>query len=335
MKNVDAKRPGLIVAFDAELAQEFAQAEQRKLNVNDFISDFLCQFVSDSTKRAYLKDLNNFFSFVKSGGQSITHPRQIQSYHFQKYRDRMMSNGLASATVNRRLVAIRSFMKWSINAGLIERNPLENVKLPKVQTERETLAFDDDEAVRMISAPDTATHRGRTHRLAMVLLFNLGLRRAELTNIKVGDVYEDRGHTVLSVFGKGGKKRIIPLAPYVVAEIEKYKEALFNGPARVELTKDDYLLQKSNLGRKNDRPMCGSTVYRIIAKYARALGINKRVSPHSCRATVISHLLDVQKASIRDVASFAGHSNISTTESYDKRRGNLNNSAAYAVALKD
>jgi len=323
----------LTVAFDSQLAQKFAAAEKRKALIEDFVSDFLCQFVSDSTKRAYLKDLALFFDFLKLGGQEVTHPKQIQSFHFQIYRDEMMNKGLASATINRRLVAIRSFMKWSVGSKLIEHNPLDNVKLPKVQTEAETLAFEDDEAVRMINAPDSTQHRGQTHRLAMVLLFNLGLRRAELVAIRLHDIYEDRGHNVLQITGKGGKKRLMPLSDFVKNEIKNYLRALENGPAKTLLAGHDFLLQSSNLGRKNEIPISGSTIYRIINRYSRALGINKRVSPHSCRATVISHLLDTKNATIRDVASFAGHSNITTTERYDKRRNELDNSAAYSVGL--
>jgi integrase len=77
--------------------------------------------------------------------------------------------------------------------------------------------------------------------------------------------------------------------------------------------------------------MDGSTIYRVIERYAKNLGINKAVSPHSCRATVISHLLDTKYTPIRDVATFAGHANITTTERYDKRRKNLDKSAAYEV----
>ncbi len=98
----------------------------------------------------------------------------------------------------------------------------------------------------------------------------------------------------------------------------------------IQFTKEDYLLQTSLKG-KNTKPMDGSTVYRIIEKYAKICGITKKVSPHSCRATAISHLLDTKKTPIRDVAIFAGHSKITTTERYDKRRDNLDNSAAYEV----
>jgi len=77
--------------------------------------------------------------------------------------------------------------------------------------------------------------------------------------------------------------------------------------------------------------MDGSTIYRVIEKYAKAIGITRKVSPHSCRATAISHLLDTQKTPIRDVAIFAGHSQITTTERYDKRRKGLDDNAAYKV----
>jgi integrase len=164
----------------------------------------------------------------------------------------------------------------------------------------------------------------------MVLLFNLGLRRRELINIKMIDMFPDRGHVVLRVKGKGDKTRILPLSDYVLLEIRNYLNVLEK--LQVYLDADDYLLQTSgNSASKNKIPVDGSTIYRTINKYAKNLGINKRVSPHSCRATVISHLLDTQHQAIRDVATFAGHSNITTTERYDKRRLNLDKSAAYEV----
>jgi len=321
------KTTDLALIRNPDLARKFQNAGKNKAFIDDFISDFLCQFISNDTKIAYIKDLKSFFAFLRSGDVIITHPRQIEAFHFQLYRDELIQQGRASATIARRLVSIRSFMKWSVAMKLIDSNPLDSVKLPKVQTEAETLAFDDKEVVQMISAPDVRHHRGRTHRLAMALLFNLGLRRSELVNVRMEHIYEDRGHTVLRIRGKGDKVRVIPLNPYVLSEITRYAEAFKVCP----LEGADFLLQGSDQGRKNKTPMNGSTIYRLINKYAKNLKINKRVSPHSCRATAISHLLDTQGRSIRDVATFAGHTNITTTERYDKRRGNLDKSAAYGV----
>ena len=82
---------------------------------------------------------------------------------------------------------------------------------------------------------------------------------------------------------------------------------------------------------ESKNPIHGTTVFRIVERFVKKANISKKIGAHSCRATVISHLLDTQKIHIRDVAIFAGHSNIETTQRYDKRRDNLKNSAAYAV----
>ena len=77
--------------------------------------------------------------------------------------------------------------------------------------------------------------------------------------------------------------------------------------------------------------MDAGNVRKIVKKYAENVGITRRVSAHSCRATAISHLLDTQKVPIRDVADFAGHSSINTTSLYDKKRKGLDESAAYKI----
>lgn len=315
----------LTVHTNSELAKKFKERARHKETIEDFVKEFLVQFISEDTKTAYIKDLKFFFEFLRSGDVRIESPSDIESYHFQIYRDHLLEKGLSSATINRRLVAIRSFIKWAVAAKLMTHNPLDTVKLPKVRTESPTVAFDDEEVLRMINAPKLNDHRGRNHRLVMILLFNLGLRRSELANIKMKDIFQDRGHHVLTIQGKGDKTRLIPLNDFVLDEIENYLSNLSH-----ELTPEDYLIQTES-SKKNIRPIDGSTIYRVIERYAKELGINKSVSPHSCRATVISHLLDTHHTPIRDVATFAGHSNITTTERYDKRRKNLDKSAAYQV----
>lgn len=315
--------------IDQKLADKFKIASQKKINISDFVTDFIHQFISPQTKKAYIGDLKSFFNFLKIGNVTISHPNQIEGHHFQFYRDQLMEDGLSSATINRKLVAVRSFIKWSMACKLIDYNPLDVVKLPKVQTETPTLAFDDSEVVDMINAPDLSTKKGNMHKLVLIMLFSLGLRRSELTGVKIKDIYQERGHYVIKIRGKGGKDRHLPLADHIITALKEYMDALVLFD--VQLTEDDYLLQSARKTDKNIKAMDGSTVYRIIEKYALICGIKKKVSPHSCRATAISHLLDTQKTPIRDVAIFAGHSKITTTERYDKRRESLDNSAAYQV----
>lgn len=318
---------------DQALAKKFNNVKNFKGRIEDFINEFLGNFLSPQTKRAYIKDLELFFNFLKSGNQQVVHPKDIEAHHFQVYRDSMIENKLSSATINRRLVAIRSFLKWSVASKYTDHNPLDSVKLPKVTNESPTIAFDDHEVREMINAPDTSNKSGICHRITLVLLFNLGLRRSELAKIKIKDIYQDRGHWVLRIMGKGNKERNLPLSPTIIFEIEHYKKQLAD-IGNMILNDEDFIIQSRPKG-KNTIPTDGSTIFRIVNRYAKLLGINKRVGAHSCRATVISHLLDTQNSPIRDVAIFAGHSNITTTERYDKRRKNLDNSAAYKVDYSD
>lgn len=313
---------------DPELKKKFEKVHKQQSDIKDFFNEFLGDFLSEQTKKAYAQDLKSFFEFLAIGGEKITHPADIIGGHFQIYRDELIKKEYTSATINRKLVAIRSFMKWAVAKQLIGHNPLDIIKLPKVETASPTLAFEDFEVVELLSKPDTSTKIGLMHKTAMYLLFTLGLRRSELANIKVGDFYNERGHTILRIKGKGEKVRHLPITKDLSQHLQFYIDGLKSFD--IELLPEDFLLQSTRHG-KNLKPIDGSTIYRIIEKYSKLCGINKKVSPHSCRATAISHLLDTQKTPIRDVAIFAGHSNITTTERYDKRRDNLDNSAAYDI----
>ncbi len=318
--------------IDLELYNKFQDANKKKTSINDFISEFIFQFLSKQTQKAYLQDLNNFFAFLAKGGVQVLTPSDIKGPHFQLYRDELIEKKYSSATINRKLVAVRSFMKWSLASKLIDHNPLDIIKLPKVRTESPTVAFTDKEVLEMIKTPDLKTKKSCSDKICMILLFSLGLRRSELVQIKLQDIQEDRNHFVLTIKGKGDKERILPLSNTLMKEIKDYIYRLKSFD--IELKSDDFLLQSAKKG-KNNKSMDGSTVYRIIEKYAKLCGINKKVSPHSCRATAISHLLDTQNTPIRDVAIFAGHSKITTTERYDKRRNNLDKSAAYQINYND
>ena len=205
---MNTKKSLEMIVRDSSLETKLALASTQHSGIEDFINEFLSNFLSPQTKRAYIKDLMEFFDFLKAGNITINSPSDIKSAWFKIYRDEMINHGFAPATINRRLVAVRSFVKWAVAMKLMDHNPLDAVKLPKVSTISPTIAFDDEEVTRMMSSPNITTKSGNTHRLIIVLLFYLGTRRSELVNIRCKDIFEDRGHRVLRIIGKGKKDKL-------------------------------------------------------------------------------------------------------------------------------
>lgn len=288
----------------------------------DKVDQFLRSFTSENTRIAYEKDLRDYAKFAATR-DPLTFSALAQ------YRDALIASS-APATVVRKFSAVKSFFAFLASEGHLHTNPAMNLKVPKARTIEHTEAFEDSEVVRIMNQADVTSFVGSTHRIIFVLLFNIGVRRSELVNLRLSSLQEHRGTRFLSVIGKGDKQRLIPLSEHVAAELNAYllRYAEFTGCI---MQPNDFLIQ-SNQHERNAKPFNPSSVCRIVKQYAREAGITKRVSPHSCRATMISHLLEKQ-VSPRCVADLAGHSSINTTVSiYDRKRDALSNPAAAKVS---
>lgn len=262
------------------------------------VTSFLIGLGSENTRKAYKKDLNSFLKFAPTQSSDIT--RQ----HILAYRDSLMSLGLAPASINRKMSAIRSFTDFVRGQGLLNIDPFAGVKLPKTTVKDHTQAFTDEEVKRMLKLSEASS---RDH-LVLCLLFFAGLRRSEASQLLTSDLSLIEGVIVLRILGKGSKFRLIPCHP-------KLQQALVN-------YQEEARPFGSLLGIKEH------TIFNTVKKYAKLAGVDRRVSPHSCRATAISQLLE-NGESPRNVADFAGHTSITTTlGSYDKKRDGIKNSSA-------
>lgn len=278
---------------------------------------FLDNFVSLNTKRSYKTDLEDFLGFVKFDITNCDIESAVD------YRDYLQKSGKSSKTINRRFSSVKSFYKWLIRKGVANSDPTVGIILPKATVEAPTEAFTDEEVSMMFNIVDRSNITGKTHFFIMKMLFNLGLRRSELINIRVGDIKTFRGVRFLTIKGKGEKLRDIPLTDQMYDLIQDYISNVSKFYKKT-LKKDDYILPSfRNPG----------SVYKLIRKYAEKCRIDKRVGAHSCRATIISKMLE-EKESPRNVADFAGHASINTTiNSYDKKRDGLKNSPVHKVSF--
>lgn len=268
--------------------------------------EFLGGQNSDETVRAYKTDLEQFQ--VMAGGL-LTREGIIL------YRDTLIKQGMSPSTVARKMSTVRSYADFLRGQGKLTIDPFAGVKAPKVSVSEPTQAFTDDEVRKMFKAAEKTEPIVTRERdlIVLGLLFYAGLRRSEIANLLFNDIVEMDGQLVLRILGKGGKYRMIPAHP-------KLQELLLGKVATPPLWKNNSptsLLQVST-----------STIYSIVKKYAKLIGVTRNVSPHSCRATAISQLLE-NGESPRNVADFAGHASVNTTiGSYDKKRDGIKNSAA-------
>lgn len=278
-----------------------------KLNHID-IYPFILNFVSKHTQKAYLKDLTEFFQFLERRGVVINTPDDLAVIHFIAYRDWMEQEGMTPKTVARRISSVKSLMDWMFENKHIKFNPAASLKVGRADASKPTQALTDEEVVKLLNAPDA----GSRHQLALIFMFMFALRRSELLSIRMRDIYQVGNHLVLKITGKGGKTRELP----------------FNDKAKAAL--ETFLLSKQYKPEDLLFPYEATTIYKFFKKYAAHVGITKRVSPHSARATAITKALETG-AIITDVADMAGHADIKTTQIYWKRRKGLEDSPVHKL----
>jgi site-specific recombinase XerD len=270
------------------------------------ISEFLNGQNSKETIRAYKSDLDQF---RKITGGDLTRSGVI------RFRDHLMKSGASPSSIARKMSSVRSFCDFLRGQGKLNLDPFVGIRAPKVSVMEPTQAFTDEEVRRMFTIADSQPNPRERERdlIVLGLLFYAGLRRSEVVGLLFSDILEMDGGLVIRVRGKGGKVRLIPAHP-------KLREFLLPHLTASHFWKTD-----------NTAPLLGisaNTVYNIVKKYAKLAGVTRPVSPHSCRATAISQLLE-KGESPRNVADFAGHSSVNTTiGSYDKKRDGLKNSPA-------
>jgi integrase/recombinase XerD len=290
------------------------------------IESFLLDQRSENTRRAYSKDLKRFLKYwlerrERSGLLSLDRGLVIG------YKDSMLSEGLEHTTIDRHLASLRSFFRWLVEDGHIDKNPAENVRFLNPRRESKTQGFTDEEVLKVLKGPDLHTRSGSLHYAILMVLFYCGLRRSELCDLKMNQIQTERGYRFFRLRGKGNAERIVVILDPVWSAIEHYLYV-----NRKTLSGDQPLFTpiRNNRTFRIEKPIDSSLVFYIVRKYSKLAGITHRVSPHSCRATAISNARD-HNVPDRAIQEFAGWSTTTMITRYDKRKSSLEKSAVHSI----
>ncbi len=279
------------------------------------IQEFLDHLVaekgsSENTVAAYRNDLQQFHAFLAQPDQlgadvewsDVTRDQLISYILFLKERQ------YASATVARKVAALKSYFHFLLRVGAVSEDPSEDLDSPKVKKQLpQTLS--PDEVDRLLAQPSESgrTPKALRDTAMLEILYATGMRVSEIASLTMEDVDLEGG--AIRCMGKGSKERVMPLYPKAVEAVRDYLEH-----GRAALLGDNPKERTLFLNPRGEQ-LTRQGLWLIIKSYARELELDDRVTPHTLRHSFATHMLN-GGAGLREVQRLLGHANISTTQIY-------------------
>ena len=260
---------------------------------------------SGNTVAAYhndLSQLNEFMSGRNRGGWAdVTRDDLIEYILWLKERE------YASATVARKVAAMKSFCAFLLRIGAIEDNPAEELDSPKVKKQLPH-TLNPDEVDRLLALPaQQSTTKALRDTALLEMLYATGMRVSEVASLTLEDLDLEAG--TVRCMGKGSKERVMPLYAEAANAVRTY---LDQGRSRLlGANEGERTLFLNPRGERLTR----QGLWLIIKGYAQQLGLQDRVTPHTLRHSFATHMLN-GGAGLREVQRLLGHANISTTQVY-------------------
>ena len=259
---------------------------------------------TENSVAAYMSDIGKLQKFAESKEKTLL---TLEQFDIEEFIAGLNDLGIEATSQKRILVGARSFYKFVRLSRLADVDPTELIETPKLG-EHLPVVLSVDEVDAIIAATDPSTIDGQRNRAILETLYSCGLRVSELIDLRISNIYVDEGY--ISVFGKGRKQRIVPIAESALQEIRNY--FAFRYELDVKHGFEDYVFL-NRFGRKLSRIM----VFNIVKRYCDEAGVKKEISPHTFRHTFATHLLE-GGANLRAIQMMLGHEQISTTEIYTK-----------------
>jgi integrase/recombinase XerD len=266
--------------------------------------------LSEHTLAAYRRDLRRYAAFLTR--KDIHEAGDVEEATVRSFVASLSASThgpddapYRATSVARTLSAVRSFHRFLLREGVTDRDPAVGVPQPRLpRSLPRPLPVED--VRRLLEAPDEGSPIGLRDRAILELLYGSGLRISELTGLDVDDLDLEEGS--VRVLGKGGKEREVPLGSFGRNSIGAY---LTRGrPALASAVTRGAVFLNARGGRLS-RQSCA----RLLGRYVRLAGIDRRVTLHTLRHSFATHLLE-GGADVRVVQELLGHASVATTQIY-------------------
>lgn len=259
--------------------------------------------LATNTLESYSRDLRQYYGFL-SGESTLSLENASQST-IVAYLMHLRKQGKATATIARRLAALKAFYQFLVKENYVSQDPTGDLSSPKLERKLPKV-LTVEEVERLLTQPDLTTSSGKRDKAMLELLYATGIRVSELVNLNVDDIDLQEGF--IRCVGKGSKERVVPMGEIAVGALRMYLEN-----ARLKIIADPK--EKAVFVNHHGKRLTRQGFWKIVKKYAVQAQIHKEITPHTLRHSFATHLLE-NGADIRSVQEMLGHADISTTQIY-------------------
>ncbi len=272
----------------------------------DKIESFLRYLLIDknyslNTKEAYANDLRKYFNYMQEHHISF---KNIKRQDILNYLKDLKEGQISEKTISHHLTVIRSFYKFLLLEKIVSDNPAKLIELPKIRKSLPSV-LTEEEVSKLLSFSPKNSYEYR-NKAILELLYASGLRVSELIHLTFSDI--DLEASMIRVYGKGKKERLIPIGEYATVALKIYIEN--HRSFLIKKERSDYLFL-NNHGKMITR----QGVFKMLKQLAKEMKIQVNFSPHTLRHSFATHLLN-HGADLRSIQELLGHSDISTTQIY-------------------
>ncbi len=263
---------------------------------------------SINTVRAYRNDLLQFTEFCNSLNKFEL--REVNIKILRRYLMHLAEQKLTTASISRKLSAIRSMFDFAVQENMLEENSAANLASPKIKRKLpEIFSFNEYELIiKKISENQPAIEKTRnlnnTYLVKAIfeVLYSTAIRVSELCGLNIKDV--DFSNRTIKVLGKGSKERIVPIGNISLRYLSEYLK-----------TRKSYNYESPMFITSAGKRISARLVHRIVNKYMSQVVDLHKNSPHILRHSAATHMLD-NGADLLAVKEILGHENLSTTQIY-------------------
>jgi integrase len=279
--------------------------------------------IATSSRRIYAAAVDEFITWALEGNRPLTKAT------VQNYRAALEARGLAAATINVRLSAVRRLAAEAADNGMLDPQiaaGVERAKGAKSSGVRTGNWLSRDHAERLLSAPRVDTLKGQRDAALLAVMVGCGLRREETACLTFEHMQQREARWVIvDLVGKGKRVRTVPMPFWAKAAVDQWA---FN--AGIDSGRVFRPVNKG--GRVGGAGMTSQAVFKIVVEYGRALGF-KSVAPHDLRRT-FAKLAHKGNAPLEQIQFSLGHASIQTTERYLGMKQDLHDAPCDRLGLK-